>query len=99
MTMTAVQPTNRHTPPVSYLTPPPPLPPPSPPPCPPAPPQGRQLYVAPAVKEQHSVCITFQMPCLHQHYEAKAEHYISHLVGHEGPGSLLSELKVRGGWA
>lgn len=23
-------------------------------------------------------------------------HYLGHLIGHEGPGSLLSELKARG---
>jgi len=26
----------------------------------------------------------------------KPGHYIAHLIGHEGPGSLLSELKSRG---
>jgi nardilysin len=58
--------------------------------------QGRVLYIAPAVKEHHEVTVTFQMPCLRQHYTSKPDHYISHLVGHEGPGSLLSALKV--GW-
>lgn len=52
----------------------------------------------PAVKDHHEVSITFQMPCLHAHYPAKADQYISHLIGHEGPGSLLSALKSRG-WA
>ena len=41
------------------------------------------------------VSVTFQLPCLHGQYHKKADHYISHLVGHEGPGSLLSALKVR----
>lgn len=42
--------------------------------------------------------MTFQLPCLHKSYGAKADHYVSHLVGHEGAGSLLSLLKARG-WA
>jgi insulysin len=29
-------------------------------------------------------------------FDAKPGHYIAHLIGHEGPGSLLSELKSRG---
>jgi secreted Zn-dependent insulinase-like peptidase len=52
----------------------------------------------PAVKDHHEVSVTFQLPCLHAHYPAKADQYISHLIGHEGPGSLLSALKSRG-WA
>ena len=50
----------------------------------------------PAVKDHHEVTITFPLPCLLEQYRKKAEHYISHLVGHEGPGSLLSALKVGG---
>jgi len=53
--------------------------------------------VLPAVRDTHEVVATFQLPCLTPKYGAKAEHYISHLVGHEGPGSLLSLLKVRHG--
>jgi secreted Zn-dependent insulinase-like peptidase len=52
------------------------------------------LFVAPAVKDHHEVTVTFQLPCLRQHYTSKPDHYISHLVGHEGPGSLLAALKV-----
>jgi secreted Zn-dependent insulinase-like peptidase len=60
---------------------------------------GRRLYVCPAVKQHHEVTVTFQLPAeLRELYGRKAEHYISHLVGHEGPGSLLSLLKRRG-WA
>lgn len=54
------------------------------------------LYVSPAVKDHHEVTVSFQLPCLRQNYRNKPEHYISHLVGHEGPGSLLSTLKVGG---
>lgn len=42
--------------------------------------------------------VTFQLPCLRHLYRDKPDHYLSHLIGHEGPGSLLSCLKKRG-WA
>jgi len=29
-------------------------------------------------------------------FDLQPGHYLGHLVGHEGPGSLLSELKSRG---
>jgi hypothetical protein len=64
-------------------------------PLPPPQKKGRRLYVAPAVKDHHEVTVTFQLPSLRSEYASKPEHYISHLVGHEGPGSLLSALKVR----
>ncbi len=38
----------------------------------------------------------FPTPDLNKWYESKPGEYISHLIGHEGPGSLLSELKRRG---
>lgn len=40
----------------------------------------------------------FQLPSLTNQYRSKADEYISHLVGHEGKGSLLSALKAKG-WA
>jgi secreted Zn-dependent insulinase-like peptidase len=40
------------------------------------------------------VTVTFQLPPLRRYYTTKPDHYISHLVGHEGPGSLFSALKV-----
>jgi secreted Zn-dependent insulinase-like peptidase len=52
----------------------------------------------PPSQNVHEISITFPMPSLFKLYRKKAEHYISHLVGHEGPGSLLSELKRRN-WA
>lgn len=52
----------------------------------------------PAVKDTHDLSVVFQFPCMQPHYSSKADHYLSHLVGHEGAGSLLSALKARG-WA
>jgi len=52
-------------------------------------------YVVP-VKDIRNLNITFPMPDMRKHYESQPERYVSHLIGHEGPGSLLSELKNRG---
>ena len=50
------------------------------------------------MRDAHELTLTFPLPCLDAHYRTKAEHYVSHLAGHEGAGSLLSALKARG-WA
>ena len=60
--------------------------------------RGANIYLAPAVQEGHTAIITFQLPSLVTQYGRKADEYIAHLVGHEGPGSLLSALRRRG-WA
>lgn len=60
--------------------------------------QGGQITISPSVKEAHQVMALFQLPSLTNQYRSKAEDYLSHLVGHEGQGSLLSALKARG-WA
>ena len=49
----------------------------------------------PAVREGHELAAMFVFPSLQHEYRAKAEDYISHFVGHEGAGSLLSTLKAR----
>uniref|UniRef100_A0A1W7RAD0 Insulin-degrading enzyme n=1 Tax=Hadrurus spadix TaxID=141984 RepID=A0A1W7RAD0_9SCOR len=54
-----------------------------------------QGYVVP-VKDIRNLNITFPIPDLQPHYRANPSHYLGHLIGHEGPGSLLSELKARG---
>ena len=60
---------------------------------------GGSLHVLPAVKAGHVLHVAFCLPpLLGKRYRAKAEEYCSHLVGHEGAGSLLSCLK-RKGWA
>jgi nardilysin len=56
------------------------------------------LYRLPAVKEGHALHLTFPLPALFEHYTRKPDEYISHLIGHEGRGSLLSALKEKG-WA
>lgn len=48
------------------------------------------------VKDIKCLNISFPIPDVSQHYFSKPFLYISHLLGHEGEGSLLSELKTRG---
>ena len=50
------------------------------------------------IREARSISLTFAVPPLHPHYRARPLARISHLVGHEGRGSLLSALK-EAGWA
>ncbi|KAK9915769.1 hypothetical protein WJX75_003936 [Coccomyxa subellipsoidea] len=57
---------------------------------------GGRLHLMPAVRQGHQLTITFQLPSLLTAYREKAEDYVSHLVGHEGSGSLLSALKAAG---
>lgn len=58
--------------------------------------QCRKLgYVVP-VKDIRNLYITFPTPDLHPYYKTAPGHYLGHLIGHEGPGSLLSYLKGRG---
>ncbi|XP_052900222.1 insulin-degrading enzyme [Anopheles moucheti] len=54
-----------------------------------------KTYIVP-VKDIRSLTISFQMEDLEQYYKAGPENYVSHLIGHEGKGSILSELKARG---
>ncbi|KAG8198306.1 hypothetical protein JTE90_021560 [Oedothorax gibbosus] len=54
-------------------------------------------YVFP-VKDVRNLSISFPIPDLNHEYRSNPGSYLGHLIGHEGPGSLLSELKSRG-WA
>ena len=47
-------------------------------------------------REYRSVSLSFPVPPLKQHYRLKPLQYVAHLVGHEGPGSLVSLLRTRG---
>lgn len=58
---------------------------------------GIQIDVKPE-KQARNLIISFAMPALDPHYRSKPLSYISYLLGHEGHGSLLSELK-RKQWA
>lgn len=52
-------------------------------------------YIVP-IKDLRNLNITFPIPDLLEYYKAGPGHYLSHLFGHEGPGSLLSVLKTKG---
>ena len=54
-----------------------------------------RLDVVP-VRETRTLSLSFAVPAQEKHYRAKPLALISHLVGHEGRGSLLSALKERG---
>lgn len=55
----------------------------------------KQAYVVP-VKDLRSMSVTWPIPDLHPHYKSSPGQFLGHLIGHEGKGSLLSELKSRG---
>jgi insulysin len=48
------------------------------------------------VKDQRNLSLSFPVPPVDKHLRSKPTHYISHLLGHEGKGSLLSLLKEKG---
>ena len=53
-----------------------------------------KFNMLPSAKEEHKLALSFRLPSsLEKEYEKKAEDYVSHLVGHEGSGSLLAKLK------
>ncbi|XP_028137935.1 insulin-degrading enzyme isoform X1 [Diabrotica virgifera virgifera] len=54
-----------------------------------------KVYVSP-VKDVRNLNIVFPSEDLTEFYKSSPSHYISHLMGHEGPGSILSVLKARG---
>ncbi|KAJ4866861.1 Insulinase (Peptidase family M16) family protein [Raphanus sativus] len=60
--------------------------------------EGGKLYRLEAVKDVHTLDLTWTLPPLRQAYVKKPEDYLAHLLGHEGKGSLLSFLKGKG-WA
>ncbi|CAD6203559.1 unnamed protein product [Miscanthus lutarioriparius] len=57
-----------------------------------------KLYKLEAVRDLHSLWLSWTLPCLHKEYMKKPEDYLAHLLGHEGKGSLLYFLKAKG-WA
>ncbi|GJW35857.1 insulinase family protein [Tanacetum coccineum] len=57
-----------------------------------------KIYRLEAVKDVNMLDLQWTLPCLRKDYMKKAEDYLSHLIGHEGRGSLLFFLKAKG-WA
>ncbi len=48
------------------------------------------------VKDRRGLSLTFPVPPVEEHLRTKPTQYISHLLGYEGKGSLLSLLKEKG---
>jgi secreted Zn-dependent insulinase-like peptidase len=48
------------------------------------------------VKDRRSLSLTFPIPAVEEHLRSKPTFYLSHLIGYEGKGSLLSLLKEKG---
>ena len=57
--------------------------------------RGVRSQVVP-VKDVHIIRLTWALPPVVAHYHSKPDEYASHLLGHEGAGSVLAELKRRG---
>ncbi|KAK5134751.1 hypothetical protein LTR08_006126 [Meristemomyces frigidus] len=58
---------------------------------------GTQIFTTP-VMDQRNLDVYFPYPDEEELYESQPSRYISHLIGHEGPGSVLAYLKTKG-WA
>lgn len=58
---------------------------------------GQEISVNP-VKNERQVIVSFAMPSIDEYYQHKPESVLAYMLGHEGPGSLLSYLK-RKQWA
>ncbi|CAG0881776.1 unnamed protein product [Darwinula stevensoni] len=59
-------------------------------------PQLRKVLEVLPVKDIRKLTLIFPIPDYKQFYRSAPEHYLSHLIGHEGPGSILSLLKEKG---
>ena len=58
---------------------------------------GKRYRIVP-VKENHCVTVMWPLPCIRHQYTTKPFRYVSHVLGHESCGSLLSLLRQKG-WA
>lgn len=75
------------------------LPPREPLPTGPYPPEVRgKLIKTVPVNEGHSIRIKWIIPALEPLWKESPDSFLSHLIGHEGKGSLFAELKAQG-WA
>lgn len=55
----------------------------------------KKIFVKP-VKKLRYMTISWQLPSLHSKYNLKGPEFLSHFLGHEGKGSILSYLKSKG---
>ncbi|KAK9508348.1 hypothetical protein O3M35_005934 [Rhynocoris fuscipes] len=52
-------------------------------------------YIVP-IKDVRQLAVHFQIKDYHEFYRCGPDQYLSHLIGHEGKGSLLSALRSKG---
>ncbi|MFA0520219.1 insulinase family protein, partial [Vibrio sp. 10N.222.55.E8] len=55
---------------------------------------GIQVHVEP-IKEVRKLILTFPMPNMDAHYGIKPLSFFAHLLGYEGEGSLMMQLKEK----
>jgi len=60
-------------------------------------PSPLRLWIVP-IKDTRTLTVSWVLPALRSQWRSKPLSYLSHLIGHEGPGSILSALMARG-WA
>ncbi len=48
------------------------------------------------IRASHRLMLVWQLPPLQHQYRNKNEFYVTHVLGHEGHGSIISHLKHRG---
>ena len=58
--------------------------------------EKNRLFKVVPVKEARQLRLMFPIPPQTRNYRKNPAHYVSHLLGHEGAGSVLSVLKERG---
>jgi insulysin len=58
--------------------------------------KASQLVRVKTLKEMRSMSVSWLIPDQRPHYRTKPDHYLTHLIGHEGEGSLFQALKKRG---
>ncbi|THH18538.1 hypothetical protein EUX98_g8939 [Antrodiella citrinella] len=56
---------------------------------------GNLVFVK-TVKDYHGFNLSFLLPSQALNFETKPVHFITHFIGHEGPGSLCAHLKKKG---
>ncbi|GAA5906213.1 hypothetical protein JCM8208_000664 [Rhodotorula glutinis] len=64
----------------------------------PPPPTAATEITYRTVKDTPQLRVEFGLPDLREHWATKPGRFLSHYLGHEGPGSILAELKTHG-WA
>lgn len=55
----------------------------------------KQIHVK-TLKNMRRIYLTWLLPSMRPFFRTKPEHYFSHLMGHEGPGSIFSILHGKG---